>query len=105
MRAQMNVSSRMSTLDGEGPAPALWAALAAGVGLVVTGALALLVPAAHAGDAGALQGFVDLNRPRVEPLADLAAHRVDDVPSAMATLAPLGTALYRRQPRHHPGLA
>ena len=95
----METRSALGALDRGGPAPALWAALACAVGIVITGVVALLVPAAHRGDAGTLRGFVALNRPRLTPLADLLAHSVDPAPYALAGLALVAVALLRRRPR------
>ena len=94
----MAIRRLLGALDRGGPGPALRAALACAVGVLITGVVALLVPVARRGDAGTLQGFVALNRPRLTPFADLLAHSVDPVPYAVAGLALIGVALVRRRP-------
>jgi membrane-associated phospholipid phosphatase len=94
----MHVRRWLGGLDRAGPKPALWAALACTLGLAVTGVVALLVPAARAGDAGTLRGFVALNRPHLTPLADVLAHSVDALPYVLAGLVLMAVALLRRRP-------
>ena len=73
----------------------LLAALACLVGLVVTGALALALPAAHERDAAMLHGFVGLDRPSVHRAIWLVAHLCDTLPYACAGLLCIGVALAR----------
>ena len=75
----------------------LLAALACFVGLVVAGALALAVPAAHARDAAMLHGFVGLDRPSVHRAISFLAHLGDTLPYACAGLLCITVALARRR--------
>jgi membrane-associated phospholipid phosphatase len=75
----------------------LLAALACLVGLVVTGVLALAVPAAHQRDAAMLHGFVGLDRASVHRAIMFLAHLGDTLPYACAGLLCIGVALARRR--------
>jgi membrane-associated phospholipid phosphatase len=75
----------------------LLAAIACLVGLVVTGVLALAVPAAHQRDAAMLHGFVGLDRPSVHRAIVFLAHLGDTVPYACAGLLCIAVALVRRR--------
>jgi membrane-associated phospholipid phosphatase len=75
----------------------LLAALACLVGLVVTGVLALAVPAAHQRDAAMLHGFVGLDRPSVHRAIMFLAHLGDTLPYACAGLLCIAVALARRR--------
>lgn len=77
----------------------LLGALAAFVGLVITGVLAYLVPSAQVRDAATLRGFTELNRPTLTPLLDRAAHLADPGSYAVLGLALAAIALVRRRPR------
>jgi membrane-associated phospholipid phosphatase len=68
--------------------------------LVVTGALALAVPAAHVRDAAILHGFRALDTGRAHTLVGAAAHLVDVGPYAVFGLALIAVALLRRGGRH-----
>ena len=75
----------------------LLAAFACFVGLVVTGALALALPAAHERDAAMLHGFVGLDRPSVHRAIWVVAHLGDTLPYACAGLLCIAVALARRR--------
>ena len=75
----------------------LLAALACLVGLVITGALALAVPAGHERDAAMLHGFVGLDRPSVHRAIWFTAHLCDTLPYACAGLLCIVVALARRR--------
>jgi membrane-associated phospholipid phosphatase len=77
----------------------LFAAGACLTGLVVTGVLAYLVPLARVRDTATLQGFVALNRTRIEPLFAAIIHWADPVPYALIGLALAAVALGRGRPR------
>jgi len=81
------------------PRAPLLAALAALVGLALTGVLAYLVPLARARDSATLMGFTELNRPRLTPLIDQIAHLADPVPYALIGVGLAVVALLRRRPR------
>lgn len=81
------------------PRPPLIAALACLAGLVLTGVLAYLSPVAAGRDSATLQGFVELDRPRLTPLASFVAHLADPVPYALIGLALIGVALARGRAR------
>jgi membrane-associated phospholipid phosphatase len=89
------------TLDGmprRPTIPLLWALLCA-LSLALTGVLAALVPVVRLHDTAILQGFVALDRPRVEPLASLAAHLADPVPYALIGFALAAVAAARGRAR------
>jgi membrane-associated phospholipid phosphatase len=69
--------------------------------LVATGVLALTVPAVQVRDQAALRGFVEieLNRPRLGPLADHIASLADPVPYLLIGLALAVVAYVRGRPR------
>jgi membrane-associated phospholipid phosphatase len=67
------------------------------LGLVVVGALALGVPAAHERDAAMLHGFLALDRPEVHRAVWLVAHLCDTLPYALAGLLCIAVALSRRR--------
>ena len=75
----------------------LLVALACFIGLVVTGALALALPAAHERDAAMLHGFVGLDRPSVHRAIWVVAHLGDTLPYACAGLLCIAVALARRR--------
>jgi membrane-associated phospholipid phosphatase len=77
----------------------LFAAGACLTGLVVTGVLAYLVPLARVRDTATLQGFVALNRTRIEPLFSAIVHWADPLPYALIGLALAAVALGRGRPR------
>jgi membrane-associated phospholipid phosphatase len=81
------------------PRTALLAALACLGGLGVTLVLAYLAPPFGGRDAATLQGFVDLNRPHVAPLADRVAHFADPGPYGLIGLALVILALARGRAR------
>jgi membrane-associated phospholipid phosphatase len=62
--------------------PLLLAVLGA-VLLALTGVLAKLVPLTKSGDVRTLNGFLDLNRPRLTPVLDHIAHLADPAPYAI----------------------
>jgi membrane-associated phospholipid phosphatase len=66
---------------------------------VVTGLLAYLVPLAQVRDSATLQGFMALNRDRLEPLLSAIVHSADPVPYALIGLALAAIALGRGRPR------
>lgn len=75
------------------------AALICAGGLVVTGLLALLFPIAQVRDQATLQGFTELDRPRLAPWLDQVAHLADPIPYALLGAACAVVALVRRRPR------
>jgi membrane-associated phospholipid phosphatase len=75
----------------------LLAAFACLVGLVVAGAFALAVPAAHERDAAMLHGFLGLDRPSVHRAIWFVAHLCDTLPYACAGLLCIAVALARRR--------
>jgi membrane-associated phospholipid phosphatase len=77
----------------------LLGALACAVGLAITGALAILVPIAHAKDAVSLQAFIALNRPRLTPTIDHVAHLADPAPYALIGISLALVALARGRGR------
>src|SRR5439155_23534114 len=81
------------------PRIALLAALACVAGLRVTLALAYFAPPFGGRDAATLQGFVDLNRPRLTPLLSHVAHLADPAPYGLIGLALVMVALARRRAR------
>ena len=82
------------------PANPLLAALLCLGGLMVTGAVALVVPSAQAHDAATLQGFAALSgHLRVSQLANLLVHSVDPVPYAVAAAAFVAVAVFRGRHR------
>ena len=81
------------------PRTALLAALACVAGLLVTLVLAYFAPPFGGRDAATLQGFVDLNRPRLTPWLNDVAHLADPVPYALIGLALVLIALLRRRGR------
>jgi membrane-associated phospholipid phosphatase len=81
------------------PRIALLAALACVAGLLVTLVLAYFAPPFGGRDAASLQGFVDLNRPRITTLLSHVAHLADPAPYGLIGLALVVTALVRRRGR------
>src|SRR3954447_20400310 len=81
------------------PGIALLAALACLAGLGVTLLLAYFAPPFGGRDAATLQGFVDLNRPRLTPWLSHVAHLADPAPYALIGLALILIALARRRGR------
>lgn len=81
------------------PRNALLAAFGCLIGLLVTGALAYLVPIAQARDGATLEGFRQLNRPRLTELLVHVAHLADPRPYALIGLTLAVVAFLRRKPR------
>jgi membrane-associated phospholipid phosphatase len=81
------------------PQHALLAALACLAGLGVTLVLAYFAPPFGGRDAATLQGFVDLNGPRLTPLLSHIAHLANPAPYALIGLALILVALARRRGR------
>jgi membrane-associated phospholipid phosphatase len=81
------------------PGPPLLLALLTAIGLAITGVLAKLVGLTREGDARALNGFVDLNSPRLTPALDTIAHLADPLPYALTGLALAAIALARGRTR------
>jgi membrane-associated phospholipid phosphatase len=81
------------------PRIALLAALACVAGLLVTLVLAYFAPPFGGRDAASLQGFVDLNRPRITTLLSHVAHLADPAPYGLIGLALVVMALVRRRGR------
>jgi membrane-associated phospholipid phosphatase len=81
------------------PRIALLAAAACVAGLGVTLVLAYFAPPFGGRDAATLQGFIDLNRPRLTPLLSHVAHLADPAPYGLIGLALVVLALARRRPR------
>src|SRR3954454_9646038 len=81
------------------PRIALLAALACLAGLGATLVLAYFAPPFGGRDAATLQGFVDLNRPRLTPWLSHLAHLADPAPYALIGLALIVLALARRRGR------
>jgi membrane-associated phospholipid phosphatase len=81
------------------PRIALLAALACVAGLGITLVLAYFAPPFGGRDAATLQGFVDLNRPRLTPLLSHTAHLADPAPYALIGLALVVLALARHRAR------
>lgn len=81
------------------PGPPLALALLGLVALVATGVLAKLVPAAEVSDARSLEGFTNLNRPRLTPWLDTVAHLADPRPYALAGLVLVLAAAVRGRVR------
>jgi membrane-associated phospholipid phosphatase len=81
------------------PRIALLAAVACLAGLGVTLLLAYFAPPFGGRDAATLQGFVDLNRPRLTPLLSHIAHLADPAPYGLIGLALVVMALARRRGR------
>jgi membrane-associated phospholipid phosphatase len=79
------------------PRTALFAAAACLAGLGVTLVLAYFAPPFGGRDAATLQGFVDLNRPRLTPLLSHIAHLADPAPYSLIGLALVVVALARRR--------
>lgn len=77
----------------------LLGALACFAGLALTGVLAFLLPLARARDSATLQGFTQLNRPRLTPLIDHVAHLADPRSYAVIGFSLAAVALVRRRPR------
>ncbi len=78
---------------------ALWAALLCALAMVVTWALAELVPAIHLRDAVLLNDFTKLQRPRVDTLANNLLHLLDPPLYTAWALLIVVVALLRRRPR------
>jgi membrane-associated phospholipid phosphatase len=81
------------------PKTALLAALACVAGLGATLVLAYFAPPFGGRDAATLQGFIDLNRPRLTPWLSHVAHLADPAPYGLIGLALVILALARRRPR------
>jgi membrane-associated phospholipid phosphatase len=81
------------------PRIALLAALVCVAGLLVTLVLAYFAPPFGGRDAATLQGFVDLNRPRITTLLSHVAHLADPAPYGLIGLALVVIALVRRRGR------
>jgi membrane-associated phospholipid phosphatase len=81
------------------PRTALLAALACVAGLLLTLVLAYFAPPFGGRDAATLQGFVDLDRPRVTTLLSHVAHLADPGPYGLIGLALVVIALIRRRRR------
>jgi membrane-associated phospholipid phosphatase len=81
------------------PRIALLAALVSLAGLGVTLLLAYFAPPFGGRDAATLEGFVDLNRPRLTPLLSHVAHLADPAPYGLIGLALVVMALARRRGR------
>ncbi len=81
------------------PRTALLAALACLAGLGVTLVLAYFAPPFGGRDAATLQGFIDLNRPRLTPLLSDVAHLADPAPYGLIGLALVLIALARHRGR------
>ena len=99
----MTLKLGMGALYPEGvarsPKIALQAALACLAGLGITLVLAYFAPPFGGRDAATLQGFIDLNRPRLTPTIDRIAHLADPVPYALIGLALVIVALARGRGR------
>lgn len=63
--------------------------------LALTGVLAKLVPVTRSGDVQTLNGFLELNRPRLAPALDHVAHLADPAPYALCALVLALVALAR----------
>jgi membrane-associated phospholipid phosphatase len=63
-------------------------------------AMAYWLPLARWGDGWAVEGFLNLEHPRLTRLASHAAHLADPLPFALCTLALVAVALCRGRPRH-----
>jgi membrane-associated phospholipid phosphatase len=63
--------------------------------LALTGVLAKLVPVTRSGDVRTLNGFLELNRPRLTPVLDHVAHLADPAPYALTGLILALVALAR----------
>src|SRR3954463_8023671 len=61
---------------------------------------AYAVPSVQWADGWAVEGFIHLQRPRLNDLATFAAGLADPGPFALWTVVLAGIALYRRRPRH-----
>jgi membrane-associated phospholipid phosphatase len=81
------------------PRIALLAAAVCVAGLLLTLVLAYFAPPFGGRDAATLQGFVDLNRPRVTTLLSDVAHLADPAPYGLIGLALVVIALVRRRGR------
>src|SRR4051812_119279 len=81
------------------PRIALLAAFACLAGLGATLVLAYFAPPFGGRDAATLQGFVDLNRPRLTPWLSHIAHLANPTPYALIGLALVLTALARHRGR------
>lgn len=77
----------------------LLAALFCVAGLLVTLVLAYFAPPFGGRDAATLQGFVDLNRPRITTVLSHVAHLADPAPYGLIGLALVVAALLRRRGR------
>jgi membrane-associated phospholipid phosphatase len=67
---------------------------------VVVLVAAYWLPVAKWGDGWAVEGFLNLQRPRLDSLASHVAHLANPVPFALMTIGLACVALYRRRPRH-----
>jgi membrane-associated phospholipid phosphatase len=63
-------------------------------------AVAYALPFARWADGWAVEGFLNLQSPRLDRLATHVAKLADPMPFAIATIALATVALWRRQPRH-----
>jgi membrane-associated phospholipid phosphatase len=68
------------------PRTPLTLALLGALLLALTGVLAKLVPVTRSGDVRTLNGFLELNRPRLAPALDHIAHLADPAPYALCGL-------------------
>jgi membrane-associated phospholipid phosphatase len=68
------------------PRTPLTLALLGAILLALTGVLAKLVPLTRSGDVRTLNGFLELNRPRLTPALDHVAHLADPAPYALCGL-------------------
>jgi len=83
----------------ERPRTAIAAALACLAGLIVTGVLAELVPAAHVRDSASLRGFASLRDTRLSQVLERIAHLADGAPYTLVGMAIVITALVRSRRR------
>jgi membrane-associated phospholipid phosphatase len=81
------------------PLVALSGAFACGIGLTITGLIARAYPVARFRDAATLEGFTELNRPRLAPLVDRIAHLADPTPYAVIGAVLVVVALVRGRVR------
>lgn len=81
------------------PGPPFALAALGAVALAITGVLTYVVPAGRAQDNVALQGFVALDRPRLNPLLNAVADLANPGPYALIGLALFAVALARRRYR------
>jgi membrane-associated phospholipid phosphatase len=77
------------------PLVALSGAFACAAGLTVTGFIARAYPVGRFRDAATLEGFTELNRPRLAPLVDRIAHLADPEPYVLIGVVLVLIALVR----------